>query len=103
MVKDPWEVYFDLVRVGAGGREMPKPPVDLDSDEARAFIVAFQTARDSTVASLIRDQEWAQGPAADLGQEFLKASIAWLNNGHDLGLPGLKVRLRHRYEDWDSH
>ena len=99
-MKDPWEVFFESVRIGIGSRKMPSPPVDLDSDEARAFVEAFQTARDSTVDSLVRDQEWTQGPAAHLGQEFLRASIAWLSNGHDLGLAGLKVRLRHRYEDW---
>ena len=99
-MKDAWEAYFESVERVVDGRAIPESPVDPESDESRAFVAAFEAAQMSTADFLIRDQRWSRGSAAWLVEEFLKTSLDWLKNAQEMGLPGLRVRLRHRYEDW---
>ena len=99
-MKDAWEAYFESVERVVDGRAIPESPVDPESDGFRAFVAAFKAAQMSTADFLVRDQRWSKGGAAWLAEEFFKTSLDWLNSAQEMGLPGLRVRLRHRYEDW---
>jgi len=99
-MKEPWEFYLESVEGEVLGRTMPESPVDPESDEAGAFVKAFKTAQVSTSYFLVRDLRWLEVAAAHLVHDFFQTSLDWLNTGKDLGFAGLKVRLRHRYEDW---
>ena len=99
-MKDAWEAYFESVERVVGGRAIPESPVNPESDESRAFFAAFDAAQMATADFLVRDQGWSRGGADWLTEEFSKTSLDWLNNAQEMGLPGLRVRLRHRYEDW---
>jgi len=99
-MKDAWEAYFETVETEVVGRMIPESFVDPESDVFQAFVAAFKTAHVSTADFLVQDQHWSRTAAAWLAEEFLKTSLDWLENAQELGLVGLRVRLRHRYEDW---
>ena len=99
-MKDAWEAYSEFVEREVDGRTMPESAVNPENDESRAFVAAFEAAQMSTADFLFRDQRWSRSAAAWLSEEFFKTSLHWLNNAQELGLAGLRVRLRHRYEDW---
>ncbi len=99
-MKHAWEVYFESVEDEVFPRTMLESPFDPESDESRAFVAAFETARVSTADFLVRDEGWSRTAAAWLTEEFVKSSLNWLENAQELGLAGLKVLVRHRYEDW---
>ena len=99
-MKDAWEAYFESVERAVSRLAIPESSVDLESDESRALVAAFEAARISTADFLVRDQGWSGGAADRLTEEFKKMSLDWLNNVPEMGFPGLKVRLRHCFEDW---
>jgi hypothetical protein len=99
-MKDAWEAYFESIERAVDGRAIPESSVNPESDESRAFVAAFEAAQMSTADFLFRDQRWSRGAADRLTEEFLKASLAWLNNAQETGLQGLRLRLRHCFEEW---
>jgi hypothetical protein len=99
-MKGAWEAYFESVERAVAGRAIPESSVNPESDESRAFAAAFEAAQMSTAEFLFRDQRWSRSAADGLTEEFLKTSLAWLNNAQETGLPGLRVQLRHCFEDW---
>jgi hypothetical protein len=99
-MKSAWVVYFEAVeREVDGGIEL-EAPIEPDTDEFKAFVSAFQSARASTTESLVKDERWSESAATWLSEEFFRTSLDWLDHSEELGLVGLRVRLRHRYEDW---
>ena len=99
-MKHAWEVYFESVEGEVNCRVMLESPFDPESDESRDFVAAFETARVSTADFLVQDESWSSTAAAWLTEEFVKTSLDWLENAQELGLAGLRLRVRHRYEDW---
>ena len=99
-MKDAWEAFFESVEREVDGQEIPESHITAESDEFRSFVAAFEAAQMSTADFLVRDHQWSGGGAAWLTEEFFRTSLDWLNNAQEMGLPGLRVRLRHRYEDW---
>lgn len=97
---EPWEAYFKSVKGETDKLMMAEPPIDPESDEWKGLLAAFETAKASTSELLIRDQAWFRSAAFHLADEFLRTSLDWLVSGRELGFAGLRVRLRHRYEDW---
>jgi hypothetical protein len=99
-MKDAWEAYFESVERAVSRLAIPESSVNPGSDESGAFFAAFEAARMSTADFLVRDQGWSGSAADRLTEEFKKTSLDWLNNVPEMGLPGLRVRLRHCFEDW---
>jgi hypothetical protein len=99
-MKEAWEIYFEAVEREVNGRTVPDVPVEPDTDEFRAFVAAFESARVSTAESLVEDEQWSRSGAALLVDEFYKTSLDWLKHLPKIGLAGLRVRVRYRYEDW---
>ncbi len=102
-MKAAWVIYFEAVERDVDGQIVPEVPVERDTDEFRAFVSAFQSARISTTESLVEDERWSKSAATWLSEEFFRTSLGWLDHSEELGLAGLRVRLRHRYEDWLRH
>jgi hypothetical protein len=99
-MKAAWVIYFEAVEREVNGRMVPDVPVEPDTDEFRAFVTAFESARASTAESLVEDEQWSRSAATWLVEEFFRTSLHWLDHSEEMGLAGLRVRLRHRYEDW---
>jgi len=99
-MKDEWEVYFESVEAKIGELTALESPLDPEGVEYRAIVAAFEEAHTSTVEVLIHDDQWSRVGAVFLVQEFYQTSRSWLDGGQQMGLPGLRLRLRHRYEDW---
>ena len=68
--------------------------------EAWEIYAAFESARVSTAESLVEDEQWSRSGATLLVEEFNKTSLDWLEHLPKMGLVGLRVRIRYRYEDW---
>ncbi len=99
-MKDAWEAYFESVEGELGERPIPESLVDPESEESRAIVAAFETARIPTIDFLVESQNWSKTAAGWLINEFVKAGLDWLKAAPELGLAGLRVKLRHCYEDW---
>jgi hypothetical protein len=99
-MKAAWVIYFEAVERNVGGLIVPEVPAERDTDDFRALVSAFQSAQVRTAESLVDDERWSKSAATWLAEEFLRTSLDWLDHSEELGLPGLRVKLRHRYEDW---
>jgi hypothetical protein len=102
-MKAAWAIYFDAVEREVDGRIVEEGPFEPDTDDFRAFVSAFRSARVRTGESLVEDERWSKSAATWIAEEFFRTSLDWLDHSEELGLPGLRVRLRHRYEDWLRH
>jgi hypothetical protein len=98
-MKSAWMIYFEAVERDVDGEIVTEVPVERNTPEFRAFVSAFESARVSTAESLVEDERWSESGASWLAEEFFRTSLGWLDHG-ELGLAGLRVKLRHRYEDW---
>jgi hypothetical protein len=99
-MKAAWVIYFEAVEREVSGRTKPDFPVEPDTDEFRAFVAAFESARIFTAESLVEKEQWSRTAATWLAEEFLRTSLDWLNHAEGMDLAALRVKVRHRYEDW---